>query len=1304
MSSIEPRNHSGRATPRRLAPVEERFWLLHEGSAGSPICNETILLRLRGPLDPERLRAALDGIVARHAPLRTAYVRAGSRLLAEERAPTPAPFEERDVARAPDPEAALEAVARELARTRFDLATPPLLRAACVRVGEDDHALVVCVHHIAADGRSFLRVIPRELANAWAGAEIFPLAHRYEEFAAAQRDLLDPSRLEGELAYWREALAGAPSILALPTDRPHPPRPSTEGERLDRMLGAESRARIAELAQRLGVRTHHVMLGAWALLLARYAGEDEVLVGVPVANRDPGFEDLVGCFINNLVVRVAAPDDDARTFAELASAVQRTLREAREHGDVPFGEILDRLELERDPSRSPVYQAMFNYLPFSLADVAFDGLEVSGRRVSAGIAMMDLSLDVTEEGDRHRLTLEYDADVFDRAHAERMLGHYVFVLEQALEQPDRTLARFELVPDAERALIEPLARGPALRASTGPRTFHGLVFAAGRAHPERIAAELDARRLTYAELEERALGLARRLVAAGVEPGDRVALAVDDALEALPCLFGVMAAGAAYVPIDAGTPDARLAAILADAGVRVLVTDRTAPAALDVDVWSPRGPGAPGVELPAVDPASVAYVIYTSGSTGRPKGVEVTHANVAWQCDARAARYDDPPGRLLAIYSFAFDSSVAGITWTLLSGGTLSFLGPTERKDPRCVRDAILARAITHLDAVPSMYAAILDAPGAARSLRTLRVVICGGEALPATLVAAHFAALPGVRLFNEYGPTEATVFATVAELGPRDAAGRVAIGTPVGGAEAWLLDARGRLAPLGHPGELHLGGAGVAKGYLGAPELTRARFLEGPDGRRYRTGDRARLRDDGAIEFLGRTDAQVQIRGFRVELGEIEEALRRQPGIADAAAVLLEEPAPRLVGYVVAAPRTVDSGALRATLAAELPAYMVPTAVVPVEAIPRTSRGKLDKKALPAPPPPDASEAPLSEPPADALERALVAMFEELLPGARAGRHDGFFALGGHSLLAVKLLDRIDRQYGVRVPLAEVFRSPTVAQLAALVRGEASANELATLEVLRAEGSLTPFFFVGNTNQARMLLPHLEPERPFYAHNVFGLTEPADGRPLTVGAIAERYLADLRAVRPRGPYAIGGYCVDAKVALEIAHRLRAAGEVVEVLVIIDGVWFLDQRVPPNGLTTKVRRLGQNLLALGPGILWHKVQRRIEYGGQDLRQRVARLERRVRSLLEDAVPLELEQRVLLTSYFEALEEYEHRPFAGRTVVIIAEEWQAGAVRIAPGEDLAIHTIFGHHETIFEGAQLTALGAMLRRVLAPREAS
>ncbi|MBX3273554.1 MAG: amino acid adenylation domain-containing protein [Sandaracinaceae bacterium] len=1289
---------------RAMAPVEERFWVLHEAAGGAPVCNETILLRLRGRLDEHALRGALDGLVARHAPLRTAYRREGARFVAEARPPTRCPLDHLSLEDHAAPEDGLEEAARTFARVPFDLARPPLVAALLARLGRDDHALVVRVHHIAADGGSFLRVIPAELAAAYAGAPLPALAEEYAAFAEAQRRLLDPERLEPAMAYWRAALDGAPTVLSLPTDRPHPPRPSMEGERIDRWLAPGSVARISEVAEAIGVRAHHVMLAAWALLVARYAEEEEVLVGMPIANRPPGLEAHVGCFIDTLILRIAAPDDYTHGFADVAREARQRIRDARARGALPFGAILDRLEVERDPARAPVYQVMFNYLPFSLADARFAGLEVEARRVSAGVATMDLALDVTEVGGRHRLTLEHASDVFDRAHAARILEHYVFVLEQALEEPARPLARFALVPPEERAQIEQLARGPALATSEGPRTFHGLIFEAARAHPDRIAARLGERTLTYAALEGAACALARRLVSAGIGPGERVALWLADPLECLVALLGVMASGAAYVPIDPSNPDARLRSLLRDATPRVLIARDTPPLHGAVDeVWSPDAPDdAPDVPLPDVDPCACAYVIYTSGSTGRPKGVAIRHENVAWQCAARRARYPVAAERTLAIYSFGFDSCIAPITGTLLCGGTLTFLGPSERQDPRCVRDAIERDAITHLDAVPSMYAALASAPEASRALRSLEMVICGGEALPPALVRQHFEVAPRARLFNEYGPTETTVFATVHECTLEDAGGSVPIGAPVGGAEAWVLDARGRLTPLGHPGELHVGGGGVGAGYLGQPERSRQRFVEQGGDRRYRTGDRVRLAPHGVLEFLGRVDDQLQIRGFRVEPAEVEQALARLPGIAEAVVVALDsEAGRRLVAYVVLRPgAALDASRVRARLGRELPAYMVPSALVALERIPRTSRGKLDKRALPEPVASTEMERVEAQPPEGPLEQTIARHVAQLLGVAAVGRDEGFFTLGGHSLLAIELLERIDRSYGVRVPLAEVFRTPTVAGLAALVRGELTGSALPTLETLRPTGSRAPLLFVGSTHQARLLMPHLEPERPVYGLNLFGL--PGDvGEAMTVEWIAERYLDDVRAVRPHGPYALAGYCIDAKVALEMAHRLRAAGEIVEALVVIDGVWLLDDtevkvREPlSRRFARHVRTLGRR----GPALAARKLQRNLVYRGRELRQRAARLESRARGWLGERLPLELEHRLLLAHYFEALDRYEPRPFDGRTVLILAEEWDVNA---SVGRAPIVRVLEGVHETMFEGAQLGALGALVREALAESE--
>ncbi len=1162
-------------------------------------------------------------IVQRHESLRASFHQSTGGVTVHVAAAAPVPFEQVNL-EAADPDSRprlLEGIARAATAGRFDLAAPPLLRATLVREAADSHVLLLVFHHIIADGTSFLKLFPGELAQLYPALRDqrspvpLPPVSSYRDFVRGSLGDEQRARVAEDLRYWKQALAGAPAYLPLPTDHPYPARASGQGVRLEQRLPPEARQRVKQLAEQLGVRPFDVTAAAFVALMGRYSEEEEIVLGTPIANRGPAFKHTIGCFINALVLRTPLRADQC--FQDLVVELWRTRREARGHSQVPFGELIDHLGGARDAARNPVYQVMFNYLDFSLDDLEIEGLQVEGWRASAGTAMLDLSLDVTEQSDGgYLLCLEASTDLFDPDHVRRMLEHYLGLLQAGLARPAGNIWELGFIPAAEQAEIAALARGPALPTATPEEQlpFPELVAQRAQRWGDRVAVRSEQRALSYRELVSAFQAVGEGLQRQGVVAGELVLVgAGDDPCDTLTLILGVMAAGAAYVPLDSASPPARQQAVQADCGARWLLVgagfdDRWQPPGLRVLAFDPSRPGWPG-SAPAVAPGQLsrlplspldrpAYLMYTSGSTGTPKGVLISQRNLVHQCRARLHRFDDAPGILLGSYSFAFDSSLAGISHTLCAGGTLRFAGERLRRDPAGLCRLIAREGITHLDMVPSAYAGLL-AESTAEDLRSLRVVICGGESLPAELAQRHFQLAPHARLYNEYGPTEATVFATVHELAAGEA-GRPSIGKPVGDTSCWLLDAREQLVPLGHAGELYIGGGGLAQGYHGRPaDNARAFVRRRPDGgdeqRLYRTGDQARLRPGGALDLSGRRDDQVQLRGHRVELGEVEAVLRRAPGVNDAAVVLRSDAGtpPQLVGYYVLAQSAATSAAsIRKQLSARLPPYMVPAVLVPVPALRRTSRGKLDRESLPRPQPGAAGTA-VHEDPRTATEVRLAGLWQRLLGKDRVGRADDFFALGGHSLLAVKLADAIEREMSAKLRLADIFQSPTLEGMAAALareqHGEAQ-DEPETrwrcLEVIRGAGGGLPLFFLGSTAQARSIAAHLGDQRPVYGLNIFGLHEIGqEPPPMTIEQLVRQYLEEIRAVRPHGPYCLAGYCEDAKVAMEVGWQLQAAGEQVAALLLIDAVWFLHRHRPHGrGAFRAGAQAGPQRPALRPGL------------------------------------------------------------------------------------------------------------------------
>ena len=1331
----------GRSAPGsyRATPVQERFWLLHEMHPESPLCNETIVLRIAGPLEPARLQLALNQMVARHDALRTRFVEYEGVLEAEVAAEsTECPqsyvdlLDSSEGAADADPAESLDRAARE----RFDLTRAPLIRATLIRLEARLHILLLVAHHVAIDGRSMFDLLPRELGLRYAGsAEIVvrdehPALVSYAEFARQARDAESGEAATRDLEYWRSLLDGAPGVLSLPVDSHHPPRPSMRGIHVERRLAPDLRARVQTVAAELGVRAFDLTCAAFVAQLMRYSGKLDLVLGSPIANRgkEDRLDPLIGCCIDTQLLRPRF--DDPPAFAAIARAIHAQRRQSYAHRSLSFGTLLDELSGARDPARNPLYQAMFNYMDFSVADVVFPGLEVQAARRALGTSMLDLSLDVTEEAGGYLLSLEANADVFDAPHVERMLGHFVALLGHALSDPETELGALQLLDAREQSLVTELSRGPAL-AEPEPRLFHAELWQRARAFAQATALRSDRTVLSYAMLYQRVAELARRLLDSGVQPGDFVIVrTMPDPVDSVVGILGVLSAGGAFVPLDSSHPAPRQRALVEDSGARFLVSESEAHArTLDaplvhVPIHPRRTPdpresardALPQLpDVPGLRAEHPAYLLYTSGSTGRPKGVIVTHANLTHQLRARLARYDEPPSRMLAPYSFAFDSSLASLSWTLAVGGELRLLSEEDRHDLACMRGVIARERVTHLDVVPSLYAALLDG-GGPRPFPDLRVVICGGEALPAAVVRRHWEVLPDTRLFNEYGPTEATVFASVHEIPRSVVEPNSPIGRPIPNCQCWVFDAFGAQAPLGHSGELLIGGSGVAKGYHDRVQETHERFMSHalapqPGAKLYRTGDRVRYREDGLLEFLGRVDDQVQIRGHRVELGEIEEALCRLANVSSAAVVLREDGRgdARLYAYVVIEPganadATVALESMASSLRAVLPSYMVPNVFVPMTSLPRSSNDKIDRNALPVVisgvHAPSAYVAPNT-----ALERDLIAIFQEVLGGSTLGTRDNFFDLGGHSLLAVKLVDVIAKRTGRRISLADFVSEPTALAVARLLEGEGRApGRNRSLEVIHAQGQGVAFVFVGSVGQARLLSQHLAPTRPMFGLNLFGLYEPGQPPEVDMERVVDAYLKELRSVRPRGPYAIAGYCEDAKIAIAMARKLKDDGEHVPLLALIDAVFSLATLIGPvqRGTPGSVSRRPRGLEAISRQL--NRITRSVKQRYYHARRLLARSEHRIRQSLGLHMPLVLEHRLFFASYLEALANFRHPTISGDVALYLASEWGFSDEQLQRAKGVAVSQIPSSHELMFEGHQLVQLAAAVQRDLVSADAA
>ncbi len=1032
--------------PLPLSFAQRRMWFLNQLEPASPAYNQVKTLRLRGRLDRVVLQRALDAIVARHEALRTTFSCVDDQPVQVVHAPGEVPLElvpSMDLR--PD---AVERVAREFCRRPFDLQEEWPLRGLLVRCAEEDHVLVLVAHHIACDGWS-ADVLFGELSALYeAFSEKRPspledLAVQYADYAAWQRERWHGDRLRRQLSYWSGQLAGL-YPLELPTDRPRPAVSGRSGQtRRFRIPGALT-ASLKALSARANTTLSMALLAAFQTLLYRYTGQDDVAVGTPVAGRShPETDTLIGMFVNTLVLRGDLSGHPS--FRELLARVRTTAADAYGHQDVPFEKLVEELHPERDPSRHPLFQVMFQLRTYPHRSIRIGALQVEEYPIPTDVAKFDLSMALQDDGRGLAGALEYRVDLFDPSTIDRMIAHFEHLLVGVVADPDRGIDTYSLLSADEMQWLR--------RHSHGPRTdyprdkrIHQLFEEQVERAPDAVAVVFGEARLSYRELNDRANQLAHHLRRHGVTPGALVGICMDPSLEMIVGILGILKAAGAYLPLDPGHSAERLAFALDDARASVVLTRAAGPR---VDVSRPRifvdrdwnaiagESSANPVNVTAR--SDLAYAMYTSGSTGQPKGVTITHGAVVnhmlWMQGALRFRETDA---IVQKTPITFDASVWEVFSPLIAGSRLVLAAAGGHRDPAYLCRLVREHRATVLQVVPSMLRALLREEDFVRCT-TLRVIACGGEVLSPDLPRRVHAALGETSVWNLYGPTEACIDATYWECPRDDGDARVPIGRPIANATTHILDGRRALVPIGVTGEIHIGGEGVARGYLNRADLTAERFIEhsvqgGPPERLYRTGDLGRWLPDGTIEFLGRTDDQVKIRGHRIEPGEVEAALARHPAVAQAAVVAREDAPgePRLIAYVVAhRDRPLSSQDLRRNLHAILPDHMVPAAFMFLDALPLTRGGKLDRRALPAPDRlgPERGDAVARA--RTPLQVAIADIWTEALGLDSVGIHDDFFDLGGHSLLAITVASRLRKMLGRDLPLRLVFESPTIEALA---------------------------------------------------------------------------------------------------------------------------------------------------------------------------------------------------------------------------------------------------------------------------------
>jgi amino acid adenylation domain-containing protein len=1160
-----------------LSPAQQRLWFLEQLEPGTALYQINSGLRLTGDLDRDALRAAVATIVDRHETLRTAFVARDGEVF--QTISSNCDLEVPAVDLRPLPDSVREKEAYEIARAEslrpFDLESSPLLRLKLIEMGHHDHILLFTMHHLVSDGWS-IGVFIEELTELYESRTegrvplLAPISVQYSDFTRWQRESLAGEELDHQVQYWKTRLGGMPSRLELPTDRVRPAERSFTCGVVSVPLPVGIVEGLRALSQREDTTIFTALLAALNVLLFRYTNQEDICVGVPVAGRNQvETEGLIGLFVNTLVIRSDLSGNPR--FRDLLVQVWETVLEAHSNQELPFERVVEEVQPRRSLTYNPLFQVMMTAVRDPLRVRRFGSLTANPYSVAVSTSSLDLTAFVIEGADGGLWwRLEYNTTMFDPARIQRMIGHYLKLLDSIVENPDRRIGDLDLMSAAE---VEQFSTWNDNAASYPRACLHTLIAAQAARSPDAIAVVCEDGRLTYAELDRSARRVAAALCAAGARAGSRVAVCLERSLNLVPGVLGILKTGAAYVPIDPSQPVERVSLMVEDAGAELLLTQRSLVGRLSrcfracvlIEDALTMAPAAPSEQH---DPESLAYIMFTSGSTGRPKGVAVSHRAIANLLSSMQRQ----PGlaaddRFLAVTNLCFDISGLELFGPLVTGARSVIATKDAQADGSKLLDALRRESITMMQATPATWRLLIGA-GWNRATCDLKV-LCGGEALPADL--ANQLAARSDSVWNLYGPTETTVWSSLSRVGEHCP---VTIGRPIQNTQFYVLDRRMRRVPVGIPGALYIGGAGVAAGYWDRSGLKSDGFVANPfnpsGGRLFKTGDEVRYRADGEIEYLGRLDSQVKVRGLRIELGEVETVVKQHPGIEQAVAVVREDVAgdQRLVCYAVSRRGTrIDPSDMRAGIRNKLPDYMVPTVVL-LDSLPLTSNGKIDRARLPAP----TENRRVSEKPRNTFEERLLPIWKQLLRLDEIGIKDNFFDLGGHSLLAMRLLAEVEKVFDRHLPLATIFAAQTVEQMAEVV-SQSDMKPAASLVAIQKQGSGPPLFVVpfpeGNPLAYAELAKFLGSDQPVYVFQYVGLE--GEGSPMeSVGEIAEHFLAEIRKVQPRGPYRLAGFCMGGIIAFEMAQQLVARGEETPHLALVD-TWHPSSIQPTHGAAAKAR-------------------------------------------------------------------------------------------------------------------------------------
>jgi amino acid adenylation domain-containing protein len=1293
--SVIPQHTGGGHAP--LSYGQQQLWLLAQLTPDTPVYNECVTIHLPGPLEVPALEQSLNEFIRRHESWRTSFQVVHGEPVQVVHPPFSLTLSVIDLRHLPTGEREAEAIriATEKAHALFDLSQVPLLRPTLVRYDDEEHRLFLALHHIIFDGVAIYQVFLPELRAIYeafvAGKPpaLPELPIQYSDYARWQRENLQGDVIAKQLAYWKHQLADAPPSLELPTDHPRPPHATHRGSMRPFAFSRQLTGALKVLSSKEGVTLYMTLVAAFQTLLYRYTGQEDILTGTATAGRKYAeVQKIMGFFLNMLVLRTNLSGNP--TFRALLQRVREVVLVALAHPDVPFEYLVKELRPERNPGQNPFFQASITLEP--PLPVLPSGWTLTQMDVKVGTAKFDLYLELDDRPEGLIGRFMYNTDLFDGSTIERITGHWQVLLEAIVDAPEQRISDLPILTQQEQRQLQEW--NATSTAYPKDRCVHQLFEEQVERRPEEIALIFEEQRMTYRELNMRANQLAHRLRRLGVGTETLVGLCMDRSLELVVSLLGVLKAGGAYVPLDLAYPRERLAFMLQDTQALVLLTQahlvdvlpRDGARILCLDTnWETIDQESTENLNNCTTAENLAYVMYTSGSTGRPKGVEIRHRNINRLVFGVDYAQLDAAQTILHMAPISFDAATLEV-WGALLHGARCVLYPERIPTPKSIGALARRHNVTLAWLTASLFNAVIDEDP--EELSSIRHILTGGEALSVAHIRRALERLPSTQLTNGYGPTESTTFTTCYAI-PRQLSETlcsIPVGRPIGNTQVYILDKHLRQVPVGVPGELYIGGDGLARGYFRRPELTAERFIDEPGTKLYKTGDLVRYLPDGNIEFLGRLDQQVKIRGFRIEPGEVEAVLGQHAAVREALVVTREDAhrEKRLVAYVVPLEgQSITVNELRGYLKEYLPDYMIPSDFVLLDALPLTANGKVDYLALPEPDLANRSMADTFAEPTQILHYQLLSIWEELLQKHPIGIRDNFFDLGGHSLLAARLVARIEQVVGKHLLLAILFAGPTIEQVASALQSEGPAPKTPVVTV-QAGGSKRPFFFLhgdvtGGAFYCFPLARHIGPEQPFYVLEPYRFDDM--GVPPSLEEAAATHIEALRMVQPEGPYLLGGFCNGGLMAYEMARQLQELGQTVDLLVLVDPTEFSRFRWVHKLIsrTGKLVHLGDekrlDVFLRMQYLYRYFLRRRLLQDYEDLQTNAPKP-----TALFPAIEVRYKDFAGVLSWLTS--EYERRPYTGKVTILWARQEQFRGIwrRKVEKEGIELHFIPGNHIT------------------------